>query len=491
MIKSIFETPEKLVISAVKGNAGAGGVGLALASDIVIAREGSVLNMHYKNMGLFGSEYHTYSLPKRIGRSKSDMILNQALPMIGVEAKEIGMIDHAISNERNKFDENVDKIAKNYLSNNFERFLENKRIARKEDELKKPLESYREEELNKMLGNIFQNNQGYREKRKAFVLKTPPDQKSMNFSICHNPIQPINNIIDGREIAKSLLAEVKDEVDYLFSKYGMRPQLAIIRVGNDPASISYIREKIKACENVGIETQDYIFSLEECNKLPNLIESLNKNKKITGIIIQLPLPSDIQQENLEQLISVDKDVDGLHWTNFGGSAKGSDNCFISCTPKGILCVLKRFGGDLNGKHVVIVGKSNIVGKPLANLILNETAATVTICHKQTNDLKNYTKEADILIVAAGVPNLIIDDMVKESAIVIDVGINRIDDPSKKTGYKLVGDVDFESVRHKAKFITPVPGGIGPLTVASLVTNTLQAFIIQNKDKTLSHLSTPS
>ncbi|MBS4029315.1 MAG: bifunctional 5,10-methylenetetrahydrofolate dehydrogenase/5,10-methenyltetrahydrofolate cyclohydrolase [Ignavibacteriales bacterium] len=281
-------------------------------------------------------------------------------------------------------------------------------------------------------------------------------------------------IIDGKKISQQILLEVKEETEKLNRERNIVPGLAFLIVGENPASLSYVKSKGKACDEMGF------FSVTE--KLPpetsetqllRLIEQFNKAKRIHGILVQLPLPKHINEEKIIEAIDFRKDVDGFHPINVGKLVAGQ-KCFLPCTPSGIYELLLRSNIETSGKHVVVVGRSNIVGKPIANILLQKQSgnAIVTIVHTGAKDISHFTKQADILIVAIGKPNFLTKEMVKQHAVVIDVGINRVEDLSAKTGYKIVGDVDFENVKNAASAITPVPGGVGPMTIAMLMKNTL-------------------
>ena len=272
-------------------------------------------------------------------------------------------------------------------------------------------------------------------------------------------------LIDGNAIARKVREEIRTRVDALKQRRGVTPGLAVILIGEDPASKVYVRNKIRACAEVGIESQVVRFAntVSEQDVL-DCIERLNRDKAINGILVQLPIPPTISIRAVLETISVDKDVDGFHLYNVGGLVAG-DSVFPPCTPYGVQKILEYEGIPLEGRNVTVVGASNIVGKPMA-LMLMQSEATVAICHAKTRDLAQYTILADILVVAAGRPNLILPQMVRTGAVVIDVGINRLPDG------RLVGDVDFEGVRQKASHITPVPGGVGPMTVTMLLYNTV-------------------
>lgn len=274
-------------------------------------------------------------------------------------------------------------------------------------------------------------------------------------------------LIDGKKVSQHIREEVAREVEKLKNETGTTPGLAAVLVGDNPASEIYVRNKRQACEQVGIYSEEYKLSKETTqNELLTLIERLNNDKKIHGILVQLPLPEQIDSTKILRSVSPSKDVDGFHPENVGLLVEGNPR-FISCTPNGIMKMLDFYNIEIKGKEAVVVGRSNIVGKPTAILLLHRHA-TVTICHSRTTRLDEVARRADILVAAIGRPNFITEDMVKEGAVVIDVGINRDEDG------KLIGDVDFEKVKRKASYITPVPGGVGPMTIAMLLWNTLES-----------------
>ena len=278
-------------------------------------------------------------------------------------------------------------------------------------------------------------------------------------------------IIDGKELAKKIRASLKIECEELKQK-NIKSKLAVIMVGDDPASKVYVRNKSRACEDVGIEYEEYLLDSKITQKeLIELIEKLNNDKTVNGILLQSPIPSNLDINEAFRTISSEKDVDGFNPVNVGKLVLNQDT-FVSCTPYGIMKMFEEYDIDLTGKNVVILGRSNIVGKPLIHCCLNKNA-TVTSCHSKTQNLAQKAKEADILISAIGKANFVTADMVKDGAVVIDVGINRLNNG------KITGDVDFESVKEKASYITPVPGGVGPMTIAMLMNNVIKATRRQN------------
>ena len=274
-------------------------------------------------------------------------------------------------------------------------------------------------------------------------------------------------VLDGKVIAREIRDAAKARVAALKARTGGAPGLAVVLVGNDPASRVYVNNKIKACAEVGIRSHLHTFDTTASDaEVIRRIEQLNADPAIHGILVQLPLPPHFDMRAVLRTVPADKDVDGFHLYNVGGLAVG-ETVFPPCTPYGVMKILEHAGVEIEGRNVTIVGASNIVGKPMA-LMMMRREATVAVCHAKTRDLAQYTILADILIVAAGVPNLILPQMVRTGAVVIDVGINRLPDG------RLVGDVDFAGVRHKASYITPVPGGVGPMTVTMLLVNTISA-----------------
>ena len=282
----------------------------------------------------------------------------------------------------------------------------------------------------------------------------------------------MTTIINGKKVSQKIREELKEECEKI-KKQGIIPKLAVIMVGDNPASKVYVRNKNKACQEIGIEYEEYFLKSEITQeKLIGIIEDLNNRKDINGILLQSPIPNHLDINEAFRKISPEKDVDGFNPANVGKLILNQDT-FVSCTPYGIMKLFSEYNIDLNGKHVVILGRSNIVGKPLIACCLNRNA-TVTVCHSKTENLEEHTKKADILIVAIGKANFVKKEMIKDGAVIIDVGINRTDEG------KLTGDVDFENIKDVAGYITPVPGGVGPMTVAMLMNNVIKATRLQNK-----------
>lgn len=285
-------------------------------------------------------------------------------------------------------------------------------------------------------------------------------------------------LIDGKKIAADIRNELKEKISALKAEGKKIPGLVAIIVGDDPASHIYVSSKGKACEEIGMKTKTEKLPAETTeSELLALIKSYNQNNDFHGILVQLPLPKHINEDKVIETISYKKDVDGFHPVSVGNLVIGKDT-FASCTPAGIQELLVRYKIETKGKHVVVVGRSNIVGKPIANIMLQKAEGAnsiVTVVHSAAKDISYFTKQADILIAAIGKAEMIKEDMVKEGVVVVDVGINRIEDPTKPKGYRIVGDVDFENVSKKASYITPVPGGVGPMTIAMLLSNTFKAY----------------
>ena len=288
----------------------------------------------------------------------------------------------------------------------------------------------------------------------------------------------MNKILDGKKTSQRIKEEIKIKVDELILDDKRPPHLAAILVGEDGASLTYVTNKVLSCKQVGFKSS--LIRLPESISEKDLlmeIQKLNKNKEIDGFIVQLPLPNHINDEKVLLTVRADKDVDGFHPENFGRMALNMES-FIPATPFGIVELLERYNIDLNGKSAVIIGRSNIVGRPISILLSRKAKignSTVTVVHSRTKNLEFYTKNADIIVSALGFPGFLKGNMVKDGVIIVDVGITRVKDSSKQKGYSIKGDVDFDSVYEKASFITPVPGGVGPMTIASLLINTLKAY----------------
>ena len=283
-------------------------------------------------------------------------------------------------------------------------------------------------------------------------------------------------IIYGKEISVQIRVELKERVDRLKAR-GVTPGLGVVLVGEDPASVSYVTAKAKGAEEIGMfEETIRLLPTSTEEELLATVDRLNRDPRFNGILVQLPLPKWVNPDKVISFISVEKDVDGFHPINVGKLLRG-EPCAIPCTPYGVVQMLTRSGYSPEGKHVVICGRSNLVGKPLAALLVQKKKganATVTICHTGTKDLPNFTKQADILVAAMGAPRVITADMIREGCVVIDVGVNRVPDPASPKGFRLAGDCDFEGMLAKAEAITPVPGGVGPMTVTMLLLNTVEA-----------------
>lgn len=285
-------------------------------------------------------------------------------------------------------------------------------------------------------------------------------------------------LIDGKKVSNEIKSEIAAEVESLVASGKRRPHLAAILVGHDGGSETYVANKVKSCKECGFDStlirfEDNVSEAELLQK----VEELNHDDTVDGFIVQLPLPSHISEQKVIEAIRRDKDVDGFHPENVGRMAIGLP-CFVSATPAGIMTLLERYHIDTKGKHAVVLGRSNIVGRPMAELLMQKHTpgnCTVTVCHSATPDIPSITRTADIIVAALGVPGFVTGDMVKDGVVVIDVGTTRVPDPTKKSGFRLCGDIDFDTVSPKASYLTPVPGGVGPMTICSLMKNTLQAY----------------
>jgi len=289
-------------------------------------------------------------------------------------------------------------------------------------------------------------------------------------------------IIDGKATAEAIKAEIAEEVRQIVSNGGRAPHLAAILVGHDGGSETYVKNKVLACERCGFESTLVRFEEDVTEEeLLQCVDKFNKDESVDGFIVQLPLPKHIDEQKVIEAIDYRKDVDGFNPINVGRMSIGLP-CFISATPLGIITLLKRYGINTSGKKCVVLGRSNIVGKPMAQLMMQKQFgdATVTVCHSHTKDIKKECLEADIIIAAIGKPNFLTGDMVKEGVVIVDVGTTRVPDATRKSGFRLNGDVKYDEVAPKSSFITPVPGGVGPMTICSLMKNTLQAYKTKSK-----------
>ncbi|MCU0856891.1 MAG: bifunctional methylenetetrahydrofolate dehydrogenase/methenyltetrahydrofolate cyclohydrolase FolD [Pontiellaceae bacterium] len=291
-------------------------------------------------------------------------------------------------------------------------------------------------------------------------------------------------ILDGKAIAQDIRAELKIRTAAL-REQGIVPGLGVLLVGDDPASRSYVTAKEKACGETGLYSREIkLPSTASHKEILDVVHAFNADDRIDGILVQLPLPDSSMEQSVIEAINPEKDVDGFHPVNVGRMMLGLP-AFLPCTPHGVLQILKRSGIKTDGAHAVVIGRSNIVGRPLVNLLSQKSElgnATVTMCHTRTKNMKELTLQADIIVAAAGRPNTVTADMVKPGAVVIDVGVNRIEDAAKKSGYRLAGDVDFEAVSQKASAITPVPGGVGPMTITMLLANTVESAMRRHPAK---------
>ena len=496
LVRDIITTESHLMISALQGNAAAGGVMLALAADCVYARKGIVLNPHYKGMGkLYGSEYWTYLLPKRVGGEKARELTEALLPISTSTAQQIGLLDDAFEEDAASFREHISKIAEELASSHrYEQMLEEKRHTRKTDEASKPLQAYREEELQWMWMNFFGADRSYHLARKRFVYKglIPSRERGdercgtggrVEFPAgqaarCHDGEQPARDdycrrasmtaeILNGRAMSAEMKAELRSEVRRCVENQGQAPGLVIVRVGGEAASGVYSKAILRGAEDVGITARlAHLPVHTSADELRALLVQLNTDQAVHGILVQMPLPAHLSQKMVATTIASSKDIDGIGPHSAGNLFLGLPS-FLPSTAAAVMELLGRTHTPLEGRRVVVISRSNVVGKPLGMMLLQKNA-TVTICHSCTTNLAAVTRQADVLVAAAGCARMVTAEMVKPGAIVIDVGINAL------PGGGMVGDVDFASVREVAGAITPVPGGVGPLTNVMLLKQCVQA-----------------
>ena len=516
LVRDIITTDSHLVITALQGNAAAGGVMLALAADYVYARKGIVLNPHYKSMGnLYGSEYWTYLLPKRVGEAMARELTEALLPISTRTAQRIGLLDDAFEVDAASFREHISQLAQELASSHrYAHLLQEKRHTRKKDEEKKPLQAYREEELQRMWQNFFGADRSYHLARKNFVYKglIPSHDRSLldgahqcagderrtpvgravfaagHSTGWHDGGQPTRDgydgrasmtaaILDGRAMSAEMKAQVHCEVRGYVEQQGQAPGLAIVRVGADAASGVYSKAILRMAEEVGITARLAQIPVHtSAEEVRALLVQLNHDQAVHGMLVQMPLPTHLSQTMVAATIAASKDIDGTSPHSAGNLFLGLP-AFLPSTAAAVMAMLERTRTPLEGRQVVVISRSNVVGKPLALLLLQKHA-TVMICHSRTTHLATVTRQADVLIAAAGVARMVTAEMVKPGAIVIDVGMNVLSDGS------IVGDVDFASVREVAGAITPVPGGVGPLTNVLLLKQCVQAawqLAGENKD----------
>ncbi len=476
LVRELITTESHLVISALQGNAAAGGVILALAADCVYARKGIVLNPHYKG-------------------KKARELTEALLPISTSTAQQIGLLDDAFEEDAASFREHISKIAEELASSHrYEQMLEEKRHTRKTDEASKPLQAYREEELQWMWMNFFGADRSYHLARKRFVYKGLIPSRERGDERCgtggrvefpagqaarwHDGEQPARDdycrrasmtaeILNGRAMSAEMKAELRSEVRRCVENQGQAPGLVIVRVGGEAASGVYSKAILRGAEDVGITARlAHLPVHTSADELRALLVQLNTDQAVHGILVQMPLPAHLSQKMVATTIASSKDIDGIGPHSAGNLFLGLPS-FLPSTAAAVMELLGRTHTPLEGRRVVVISRSNVVGKPLGMMLLQKNA-TVTICHSCTTNLAAVTRQADVLVAAAGCARMVTAEMVKPGAIVIDVGINTL------PGGGMVGDVDFASVREVAGAITPVPGGVGPLTNVMLLKQCVQA-----------------
>eukprot|EP00761_Pharyngomonas_kirbyi_P000327 gb/GECH01000327.1/.p1 GENE.gb/GECH01000327.1/~~gb/GECH01000327.1/.p1 ORF type:complete len:1009 (+),score=307.77 gb/GECH01000327.1/:1-3027(+) len=528
LVRSIFEIEDKVTISTFQGGAGAGGVMLAMATDLTWSHQQVVLNPHYKTMGLFGSEYWTYFLPQRVGQKTAETLTNAMQPVDAPMAHELGMIHRIFGNDTEEFISQMSYQAKQIANDDHKisEILSAKQEQLSEENIQN-MESHRNHELRIMKENF--EDEAYHRARRRFVLKEEPPVTPLHINNRIRKSRDSNSKINteitrersleaekmnGTRVADRIVSKIKTSIPHFVEEYQRPPKLCIISVGDRRDSRLYIKKKLEKCESIGIASEWLSFKTDtDIQELEQNILRMNADPTIDGIMVQLPIPGELSThtQRIISAINPDKDVDCLHPRNLGellllnNEGKKSSHKLISqssssnpiapslldpshqipfapCTVRGVIEILIHHDVKLTGKNVSIIGKSSIVGQPLSLCLLHH-GASVSVYHIQSENIKKGIQNADIVISCAGVPHLIDDTWIKEGAVIVDVGINFIPKLKKKSNEseskpkkKLVGDVHFESVRRKASLITPVPGGVGPVTVAMLMQNTMESFL---------------
>ena len=503
-VKAIFSS-NKVTVAALQGNAGAGGAMAAMACDYVWAHENTVLNPHYKTMGLHGSEYWTYFLPRRVGEKLSRTITEACMPISAKEGQSLGMIDKILSKDKMSFLQAMEQEGESLAADSMtlKKIVDSKLLERTPNWYH-ILEGHRAHEIAIMRENF--SGKEYENARKAFVYKTPPRSTPLHLmlrrdhhgkSLFENQCNNYSNALsmDGRKVALSRRKDLAAKIDsFKSSNSGSDiPNLAILMVNGNSASEFYIQQKQKTGKKIGISTELHRFDVHEDKNwlernLIECVESLNIDDKVNGIIVQLPLPHQVNKNAVLAAISPEKDVDGFSSYSLGsvagGVATNGHPYFIPCTAKGMMAMIDYYNVPVLGKKVCIIGRSTIVGLP-TKLLLMQRGATVTTCDINTTNLKTITMDADIIVAAAGSPSMVKSDWIKPGAVVIDAGFHALyssDAEQKEAGQpQIVGDVDAQAMRH-ASVMTPVPGGVGPMTVQMLLENTFEAFVSQHQTR---------
>lgn len=490
VVREILTNTNQITISAVEGNAGAGGVFLAIASDKVWASETSVLNPHYKTMGLFGSEYSTFTTPQRIGEEKANLLKDQCLPISAERAEKIKLIDEVVSKTLN-FKEQV-LVKAGQLLGSFDEFILRKKSHYVRSKYDQAMVGCEANELKKMYDNF--NSEVYHTARKNFVYKAPT--KETPHHLVNNKInnaiistQTRGNILDGNKFAAQMKHQLSELILNLQKKDAtFQPGLAIVQVGNREDSNVYVNKKLAMAKKIGINAVHLKLPRDTTeHQLIMAIDELNNENHIHGIMLQLPLDcsNDIKTSEVLNFVAPRKDVDAIGSTNLGNIMSGDLSGTLTCTPAACMELIMKSGIMIQGSRAVVVGRSVVVGGTVAEMLKWHNATVVT-CHEYTANIQAEISSADILVAAAGIPNYIQGSWIKEGAVVIDCGINTIPDHTKRSGYRIVGDVEYETASKRAAFITPVPGGIGPMTVQMLMRNTVKAAVQQHfSDKELS------
>lgn len=480
--KAMVLNTKQITLSAVRGGAGAGGVYLATASDYVAVCESTILNPHYKTMGLFGSELHTYTAPQRVGVDMAMHLKEKCLPISAETSKNMKLVDYVLP--KKDFHQGILSIAKT-LAADYPNLIKQKVASFKRSKVVQAITAAEAHELSIMYDNFV--GSVYNNARTSFVKKSGVNETPSHLANCDMScfkVKPLNcpeKILDGEAVAENMKASLVEKIMKRKAKDpNFAPGLAIIQVGNRADSALYIKKKLEMAKEIGIKAK-HIHLPANITKddLFKAIDDLNNAKDIHGVMVQMPLDSEqkIEPTALLNRILPDKDVDAIGSTNIGRIKSGDLKGHLTCTPAGVIELIKAAGITIQGSRAVVIGRSVVVGGTVAEL-LNWHNATVTTCHEYTHNLKDIVSTADIVVAAVGIPNYIKGNWIKTGAVVVDCGINQVKDSSKKSGYRTVGDVEFESAARRAFLITPVPGGAGPMTVQMLMSNTVRAALEQ-------------
>eukprot|EP00743_Colponemidia_sp_Colp-15_P001757 GILK01001918.1.p1 GENE.GILK01001918.1~~GILK01001918.1.p1 ORF type:complete len:957 (-),score=216.57 GILK01001918.1:325-3051(-) len=488
VVKATFSIHDKYVVSAFQGNAGAGGVMAALAADDVVAHSDVVLNPHYKSMGLYGSEYWTYFLPRRVGKETARNLTERLQPLLATSAESIGLVDRVLGQGQRGFQDRLHSFIESTLNDKqkLNTLLKRKSEERLSGQWLANVERHRGAELSIMRDNF--RDQAYHVAVQRFVNKsaalcTPQHLKHSDMTA---------TVLDGNDVSKRVKVQLKSKIDSLVNRAGRKPKLVVMLVGNHEPSKLFTRRKQQAGTEVGIDVE--LLTIDESTPaleqhILNHIARLNADDSVDGLMVQLPLPGSVNSSTVLETISLAKDVDGLHPVSLFSMLhnKPESNGFVPTVARGVVELLMAYDIKVPGKRAVVVGSSPYVGLPIS-LSLSQMGATVVVCQNQSVTLEEEVRRADILVSSVGIPHLIKGDWIKKGSVVIDVGVSMVMQDNGK--FKVTGDVEYDSAVNRASFITPVPGGTGPMTVAMLLRNTTENFErrVLAKDRASSSMS---